>query len=63
MPEANTVSTLMDPNVKKYSKSVDPIQYQSMVNILFHAARGTRPDIAHAIGIVAKFNAKPTQTH
>ena len=57
----------MDPNVKlvkdKYSKSADPILYQSMVGSLLHAARATRPDIAHAVSIVSKFNAKPSQTH
>ena len=61
MAEANTVSTPMDPNVKlvkddKYSKKVDPLLYQSMVGSLLHAARATRPDIAHAVGIVSKFN-------
>ena len=54
LSEANTVSTPMDPNVKlvkddNYSKKVatyiDPIQYQSMVGSLLHAARATRPDI------------------
>ena len=60
----NSVPTLMDPNVKlvkddKYSKSIDPIQYQSMVGSLLYAARGTHPDISHAVGIVAKFNAEP----
>ena len=58
----------MGPNVKlvkddSYSKKVDPIQYQSMVGNLLHAARDTRPDIAHAVGLVSKFNSAPTQTH
>ena len=30
---------------------------------LLHAARATRPDIAHAVGIVSKLNAAPTQAH
>ena len=68
LSEANTVSTPMDPNVKlvkddKYSKSVDPILYQLMVGSLLHAARATSPDIAHAVSIVSKFNAKPSQAH
>ena len=68
LSEANTVSTPMDPNVKlvkddKYSKSVDPILYQSMVGSLLHAARATCPDIAHAVSIVSKFNAEPSQAH
>ena len=68
LSEANTVTTPMDPNVKlvkddSYSKKVDPIQYQSMVGSLLHAARATRPDIAHAVGLVSKFNSAPTQAH
>ena len=37
---------------------VDAAQYQSMVGSLLHAARATLPDIAHAVGIVSKFNAQ-----
>ena len=66
--EANTVSTPMDLNVKlvkddSYSKKVDATQYQSTVGSLLHAARATRPDIAHAVGMVSKYNAAPTQVH
>ena len=68
LSEANTVTTPMDPNVKLvkddgYSKKVNPIPYQSMVGSLLHAARATRPDIAHAVSTVSKFNAEPTQAH
>ena len=54
LSEANNVTTPMDPNVKLvkddgYSKKVNPIHYQSMVGSLLHAARATRPDIAHAV--------------
>ncbi len=30
---------------------------------LLYAAIATRPDIAYAVGVVSKFNSKPTQTH
>ena len=68
LSEANTVSTPMDSNVKlvkddNYSKRVDPIRYQSMVGSLLHLARATRPDIAHAVGTVSKFNSDPTEAH
>ena len=68
LSEVNTVTTPMDPNVKlvkddSYSKEVDPAQYQSMVGSLLHAARATRPDIVHAVGLVSKFNSAPTQAH
>ena len=68
LSEVNTVTTPMDPNVKlvkddSYSKKIDPILYQSMVGSLLHAARATRPDIAHTVGLVSKFNSAPTQAH
>ena len=64
LSEVNAVTAPMDPNVKlvkddSYSKEVDPTQYQSMVGSLLHAARATRPDIAHAVGLVLKFNSAP----
>lgn len=66
--EAKPVSTPADPNVKLLkddgcSKKVNPVQYQSMVGSLLHAARATRPDIAQAVGIVSRFNAEPTEAH
>ena len=47
LTEANTVTTLLDPNVKlmkddSHSKKVDATQYQSMVGSLLHATRATR---------------------
>jgi len=68
LSEANTVTVPMDLNVKLvkddfYSKKVDPVQYQSMVGSLLHATKATHPDIAHAVGIVSKFSATPTQAH
>ena len=68
LSEAKTVSTPADPNVKLQkndgcSKQVNSRQYQSMVGSLLHAARATRPDIAQAVGVVSKFNAKPTEAH
>ena len=64
--EANIVATPMDMNVKLvkddgYSKKVNPIHYQSMVGSLLHAARATRPDISHAVGVVSKINSEPTE--
>jgi len=68
LSKANTIATPMDPNVKfvkddGYSKKVDPTQYQSMVGSLLHAAKATRPDIAHAVGKVSRFCAAPTQAN
>lgn len=68
LTEAKTVSTPADLDVKLVkddgvSKEVDPLMYQSMVGSLLYAAMATRPDIAYAVGVVSKFNSKPTETH
>lgn len=45
------------------SKPVDPTLYQSIVGSLLYASTATRPDIAHSVGVLSKFNASPTETH
>ncbi|XP_067949538.1 uncharacterized protein [Watersipora subatra] len=45
------------------SKSVDHTPYQSIVGSLLYASTATRPDIAHSVGVLSKFNSMPTQTH
>ena len=45
------------------SKPADPNLYQSIVGSLLYAAVSTRPDIAEAVGVLAKFNSCPTETH
>ena len=45
------------------SKTVDPAVYQSMIGSLLYAAVRTRPDISHTVGIVSKFNSKPSEAH
>ena len=68
LTEAKTISTPADVSVKlvkddSVSKGVDPIAYQSMVGSLLYAAIATRPDISQAVGVVSKFNSKPTAAH
>ena len=68
LQDCKPVSTPMDVNVKLvkddgYSKPVDPVQYQSMVGSLIYAAIATRPDIAHAVNTLAKFNSSPNEAH
>ena len=64
--DSKVVSTPADVNneLKKddgVSKAVNPNKYQSMVGSLLYAATATRPDIA--VGVVSKFNSKPTEAH
>ena len=68
LQDCKPVSTPMDVNVKLvkddgYSKPVDPVVYQSMVGSLIYAAIATRPDIAQAVGTLAKFNSSPNEAH
>jgi hypothetical protein len=68
LQDCKPVSTPMDVNVKLvkddgYSKAVDPVEYQSMVGSLIYAAIATRPDIAPAVGTLAKFNSFPNEAH
>jgi len=68
MTEANTAPTPVDISVKlqkddKSSKQVNPVLYQSIVGSLLYAAISTCPDIAQAVGVVSKFNSRPTEAH
>ena len=45
------------------SKQADASLYQSIIGSLLYAAPSTRPDIAHAVGVLSKFNCSPTETH
>ena len=68
LSDAKLATTPADINVKlrrddKVSRPVDPAVYQSMVGSLLYVATVTHPDIAHAVGVVSKFNAKPRKAH
>ncbi len=68
LSNCKVVSTPADINVKltkdeEGGTPVDPVKYQSIVGSLLYVAIATRPDIAQAVGVVSKFNSKPSQTH
>jgi len=68
MPEAKPVSNPADVSVKLtkndgISQAVDSGVYQSMVGSLLYAAIATSPDIAHAVGVVSRFNSNPSEAH
>ena len=61
LQDAKEVSTPLDPNVKlvkegNYSASVDLTHYQSLVGSLLYVVMATRPDIAHAVGVLGRFS-------
>ena len=68
LSNAKVVSTPADVSVqlKKddgVSNKVDSVTYQSIIGSLLYAAIATRPDIAQAVGVVAKFSSSPNQAH
>jgi hypothetical protein len=73
LSDCNTVSTPLDPNVK-LSLSMCPqssseieemksIPYLQAVGSLMYLAIATRPDIAYAVGVLARFNKNPGIQH
>ena len=44
-------------------EALDQQSYQSLVGSLMYLATFMRPDIAYAVGTLAKFSSKPNQTH
>ena len=67
--EAKTCTTPSDASVKLKKPSKDkvdelnPTKSQSQVGSLICAAMATRPDIAHAVSVVSKFNSCPSTAH
>jgi len=73
MQNCNEASTPLDIN-QKLSKEMSPtteeektemakVPYQELVGSLIFACQGTRPDIAHAVGIISRFNNNPERVH
>lgn len=68
MDEAKSVSTPVDASAKltktdEGEETFDQGLYQSAVGSLLYLSTWTRPDIAYAVGNVAKFCTRPSTTH
>jgi len=66
MANSQPVKTPMDPNTTLPSLAVpeiDVTEYQQCVGSLMHAMVWTRPDIAHAVGMVSRYATAPGQAH
>ena len=66
LESASSIKTLMSPNVKLIvdllSKSVDSSLYRSMIgNFLYLTA--SRPDISYNVGVCARYQANPKESH
>ena len=68
MQDAKSVATPVDTSTKlvkavESDEMFDKAVYQSAVGSLLYLSTGTRPDIAFAVGNVARFSANPTKPH
>ncbi len=68
MENSKSGSIPVTPGIKlikatEQSDTVDITQYQSAVGNLLYFSGWTRPDIAFAVGNVARFCSKPTMEH
>ena len=68
MQSSKPVTTPMETGSKlvksnETDKLVDQEMYQSAVGQLLYLSTRTRPDIAYAVGNVARFSSKPSQQH
>lgn len=68
LTDAKPVTTPLDSSVKLVkedgcSTPVNITKYQSLIGSILYVAMVTCPDIAHAVGVLSRFNAAPTKTH
>lgn len=73
MQDAKPVTTSLAPQFKLKSQTkedalagaakMEGIPYASAVGSLMYAMIGSRPDLAHAVGVVSRFMSKPSVEH
>ena len=68
MDNCKPVKTAVDPGNRLVKATededvLDQQSYQSLVGSLMYLATSTRPDIAYAVGTLARFCSKPNQSH
>ena len=68
MSDCKPVKTPVDPGQRlvkalETEEAFDQQLYQSVVGSLMYLATCTRPDIAYAVGMLARFASKPNQSH
>ena len=57
------LSTKQSPSTDKEKEDMERIPYASVVESLMYAMVCTRPDIAHAVGVVSRFLSNPGKEH
>ena len=66
LESASSVRTPVSPNVKLtvdlLGKSVDPSLYRSMIGSFLYLT-ASRPDISYSVGVCARYQANPKESH
>ncbi|PHU23194.1 Retrovirus-related Pol polyprotein from transposon TNT 1-94 [Capsicum chinense] len=57
------LSRKMCPTMKEEKESITKVPYSSIIGILMYTMVCTRPDIAHAVGVVSRFLENPGKEH
>ena len=57
------LSIMQSPSTDKEKEEMKKISYTSAVGSLMYAMVCTRPDIAHAVGVVSRFLSNPGKEH
>ena len=67
--DANSVSTPMDPSIKfpedteRDEEALSKIPYQEAIGSLLYAAQISRPDLAHSVSFLSRFNKNFSKCH
>ena len=57
------LSTKQCPKTQEEEEDMSRVPYASAVGSLMYAMVCTRPDIAHAVGVLSRFMSKPGKEH
>ena len=63
LPEGCKLSKAMSPSSEQESAFMKGIPYKQLIGALMYLAVATRPDIAYAVGVLARFSADPGAAH
>ena len=57
------LSKKMCPNISKEIECISKIPYASTIRSLMYVVLYTRPDIAHAVSVINKYQSNPSEEH
>ena len=57
------LSSEHSPKTEEERKDIEGVLYASAIRSLMYAMVGTRPDVAHAVGVVRHFMVHPRREH